>query len=72
MKIIKIVGLFILIIFSIILLKELHFRINLPYENGRYFNENAITIYKEQTIIVLFCLLIINVLVIIFIILKKI
>jgi hypothetical protein len=71
MKIIKIVCLFALIIFSVILMGELYFRINLPYENGRYFNESTFTVYKEQAITVLLCLLIINILVIIFMIFQK-
>jgi hypothetical protein len=50
---------------------ELFFRINLPYENGRYFNESTFTVYKEQTIIVLFCLLIINIFVITFMTFQK-
>jgi hypothetical protein len=63
----KIVGIIILMA-SCIITKELYFRINLTYENGRYFNENTGIVYKSQTIIALFCLLTLCILVLVFII----
>jgi len=70
MAIIKIIG---TIIFtaSCVLIKELYFRINLPYENERYFDENTGIVYNTQTIAVLFCLLILSILSLVFIIFLK-
>jgi hypothetical protein len=70
MKIMKIVGIIVLTAFCIII-KELYFRINLIYENGRYYDENTNIVYKSQTIIALFCLLALSILVLIFIIFLK-
>jgi hypothetical protein len=68
MKIIKIVSIVVLLTFFVILLKELYFCIILPYdENGRYFDENNGIIYESSIIIYLFCLLILNILAIMFI-----
>jgi len=53
------------------LIWQLCFRINLPYENERFFDENNNIVYKSQTIIVLYLLLVLNIFSIMFLLLFK-
>jgi hypothetical protein len=67
MKIILIMGMIVIVASCIILIGELNSRMNLPYENERYFDESNEVVYHSQTIAGIFFILIICILTIIFI-----
>jgi hypothetical protein len=69
MKKIKNVCIIILTIICILSIWELYFRIRLLYENDSFFDEDAIAVYKSQSIIFFICIIVLCILLIIFIIL---
>jgi hypothetical protein len=72
MKIIRIVSIIILTVICILLIIKLYFRINLPYENERYFDENNFVVYHLQEIIFyVISLILCTLLVIFFLILNR-
>jgi hypothetical protein len=68
MRILRIISITVLFVFCIILIGELNFLVNLPYENEQYFDENTGVVYHRQEIIIPLLFLIICVLTILFII----
>jgi hypothetical protein len=51
-RLIKCVGIIISVTIGVISLWQLYFRMNLPYENGRYFDEINDIVYKSQSMII--------------------
>jgi hypothetical protein len=74
MKTLKIIFTFLLVILTWFVGELFFFRLNFPYENGRYFNQTTLVVYKQQAVTVyltLFIFLIIMMASIIFYFIRK-